>query len=153
LVNAACAAAGVARRTAYDWRDQDETFNTGWEDALDVATETLEREARRRAYEGVLKPMFHKGRKIAEVREYSDTLMIFILKSLRPERYRENHYIKHGGQTLEELIEASHAEDDPPQTRHRPRDHAGNSQGSTGAADRGSAASPFHPQNNEEATA
>ena len=50
----------------------------------------LEAEADRRAVEGVVKPLFYKGQRLpVEVREYSDVLLMFRLKALRPEQYRE----------------------------------------------------------------
>ena len=43
----------------------------------------------RRASEGTLKPVFYQGKMCGEIREYSDTLLIFLLKARRPETYRE----------------------------------------------------------------
>lgn len=40
------------------------------------------------AYEGTLKPVYFKGEQCGEIREYSDTLMMFILKAKKPE-YRD----------------------------------------------------------------
>ena len=37
-----------------------------------------------------MKPVFHKGEQCGVVREYSDTLMIFLLKARDPAKYREN---------------------------------------------------------------
>ncbi len=51
---------------------------------------TLESEANRRAVEGVEKPVgWHRGQPGGYVRDYSDTLLIFLLKGLRPEKYQE----------------------------------------------------------------
>jgi hypothetical protein len=33
--------------------------------------------------------VYHRGREIGEVREYSDTLLVHLLKAHRPEKYRE----------------------------------------------------------------
>ena len=50
----------------------------------------LEREARRRAVEGVEEPVgFYKGEPSAYVRKYSDTLLIFLMKGARPDKYRD----------------------------------------------------------------
>jgi hypothetical protein len=110
-VRASCAAAGVARSTAYERRDADESFAALMADALDDAVDELELEGRRRAKDGVEKPVVYKGElagvwvdaagKLVErgtagatlipltIREYSDTLLIFLLKAHRPEKYRE----------------------------------------------------------------
>lgn len=83
-------AAGVDRATAYRHREKDEGFADAWEAALQDATDSLEMEARRRAVEGVEEPVFHKGERVGSVRRYSDTLLIFLLKAHRPEKYRDN---------------------------------------------------------------
>jgi hypothetical protein len=38
-------------------------------------------EAVRRAKDGYIKPVFHQGVKVGEVREYSDVLLMFMLKA------------------------------------------------------------------------
>ena len=50
----------------------------------------LEPEAIRRAVEGVEKPVYQGGELVGYVREYSDTLLIFLLKGGKPHKYREN---------------------------------------------------------------
>jgi hypothetical protein len=55
-----------------------------------MACDILEAEAHRRAVEGVEKPVgWYKGRPGGYVREYSDVLLIFLLKGLRPEKYKD----------------------------------------------------------------
>lgn len=88
-IKAACAAAGICRSTAYRRRDSDAAFAQAMAEALDDSVDDLELEARRRAYEGCERPVFHQGSQCGTVREYSDTLMIFLLKAHRPEKYRE----------------------------------------------------------------
>ncbi len=46
-------------------------------------------EAVRRAVEGTEKPVYQQGRLVGHVQEYSDTLLIFLLKGRRPEKYGE----------------------------------------------------------------
>ena len=58
-----------------------------------MAADQLEHEAIRRAVDGVDRPVFFKGRQIAMLKEYSDTLLIFMLKGLRPEKYKERYQI------------------------------------------------------------
>ncbi|MDQ3097321.1 MAG: hypothetical protein M3Q61_04040, partial [Chloroflexota bacterium] len=71
-VHASCTLADMGRQTAYDLRQRDEAFALRWADAIEDGTERLEDEAERRALES------------------SDTLLIFLLKSRRPEKYRDN---------------------------------------------------------------
>lgn len=86
----ACRSANVIRRTAYKHRDRFPSFRKRWEDALEDSTDILEAEARRRAASGVDKPIYYKGERVDTIKEYSDTLLIFLLKAHRPEKFRDN---------------------------------------------------------------
>ena len=52
----ACRRAGIARRTAYDWREADAGFARKWDDAVDEGVDLLEAELHKRAFEGVERP-------------------------------------------------------------------------------------------------
>ena len=51
----------------------------------------------RRAREGVDEPVFYQGEHCCNVRRYSDTLLIFMLKARKPDVYRERASIQHTG--------------------------------------------------------
>ena len=87
-VTLACRRAGIARRTAYDWREADEGFARKWDDAVDEGVDLLEAELHKRAFEGVERPVYYKGEQVGTWRFYSDALAMFLLKAHRPERYR-----------------------------------------------------------------
>src|SRR4051794_13562219 len=93
-VVSACRAAQVSRRTAYYHREKYPRFRDAWDDAIDDAVDLMEAEARRRAVEGTERPVFYKGKQVGAIREYSDTLLIFLLKAHRPEKYRDNFDLK-----------------------------------------------------------
>lgn len=93
IVGAACKKAQVGRTTAYKTRDEDAEFAAAWAAALDDAADDMETEAWRRGKAGVLKPVYQGGKKVGSVREYSDTLLIFMLKGTRPEKYRDRQQI------------------------------------------------------------
>jgi len=96
-VSAACKRAKVSRQHAYQTRNEDEPFRIAWEEALEVATEALELEARRRAEKGVLEPVFYLGVKAGTIRRYSDTLLIFLLKAHKPGMYRDRSSVEVSG--------------------------------------------------------
>lgn len=87
----------LERTRLYELRNTEPEFAAAWEAALDEAADLLEAEARRRAIEGVEQKKFHKDEPILDPetgeqyveRAYSDTLLIFLLKGARPEKYRE----------------------------------------------------------------
>ena len=88
-VSAACEAIALSRRRVYEWREADPVFAAKWDEAVEFGTDALEEEARRRAYTGVDEPVFYQGEECGAVRKYSDTLLIFLLKGRRPDKYRE----------------------------------------------------------------
>jgi hypothetical protein len=88
-VSAAARAAGVSRSHAYALRASESGLSSEWADALEAAVDTLEEEARRRAIDGIDSPHFHQGQVTGTVKKYSDSLLMFLLKAHRPERYRE----------------------------------------------------------------
>lgn len=88
-VSAAAKAAGVARRTVYAWQEHDPAFLLTYRQAELEAVDALELEAHRRAVTGVLEPVYQGGAKVGTIRKFSDTLLIFLLKGARPEKYRE----------------------------------------------------------------
>jgi hypothetical protein len=90
----ACKAVKIGRTTAYEWRDEDPEFADQWDNIVEAALDDLEFEARRRAYEGVQKPIFYQGVECGSITEYSDSLLMFILKAGRPEKYRERYEVK-----------------------------------------------------------
>lgn len=94
-VSRACAAINISRQSFYELRKRDESFAAAWEEAVEYGLDELEQEARRRALHGTEKPVFYRGAECGVIREYSDTLMIFLLKGGRPEKYRER--VEHAG--------------------------------------------------------
>lgn len=88
-VSEAAAAAGIGRRTAYEWRDADDAFREAWDDAAQEAADHLEREAWRRAVEGTDKPITFQGQITATYKEYSDRMLELLLKAHRPEKFKE----------------------------------------------------------------
>lgn len=93
-VVAACKASDVPRSTAYQWRSKDEAFLLAWHDIEEATTERMEREAYRRGVEGVDRAVYHMGKVIGAERQYSDTLLIFMLKARKPDTYRDNVHVK-----------------------------------------------------------
>jgi hypothetical protein len=96
-VSAACRAVNVGRTTAYDHRNSNPGFAAAWDEAVETGTDALELEARRRAMSGCEKPVYQGGQLVGMVKEYSDTLMIVLLKAHRPEKYRERSQVEHSG--------------------------------------------------------
>jgi len=81
--------AGIARRTAYQWRSEDKKFASEWDQAKEDNLDELEKSLFERAVHGVEKPVYQQGQLVGTIREYSDTAAIFMLKGGRPEKFRE----------------------------------------------------------------
>lgn len=88
-VTASCIDSGFSRSAAYEWRDVDDEFRKRWDEAVEEGTDRLEDEAQRRARDGVTEPIYYKGDRVGEVQRYSDTLMIFLLKARRPDKFKD----------------------------------------------------------------
>lgn len=88
-ISAAARAAKVSRQTVYRVRSEEPEFAAAWDEALAISLDDAEGEMYRRAVKGTLKPIYQQGTKVGSVREYSDTLLIFMLKAHKPEVYRE----------------------------------------------------------------
>lgn len=53
--------AGIDRKTAYRWKENDADFAVAWDEALEAGTERLERAVYRRAIDGVEEPVIYQG--------------------------------------------------------------------------------------------
>lgn len=122
---------GIDRDNHYIWLKKDPEYAAAFEIAWKRGADGLEAEAVRRAYEGVTKPIFHGGKRAidvvqnpdgsikrdergkpmgvpAAVREYSDTLLIFLLKGRNPavfgDRLRQEHSGEGGGALRQEIV-------------------------------------------------
>jgi len=112
-VSAACQAARVSRTIAYRRRAANQAFAESWSDALEEALDALELEARRRAVEGVERPVYYKGQECGRIRRYSDSLLIFLLKAYRPWKFRDNYAGKDPADTVQ--VEVKYVEEDVPE--------------------------------------
>jgi hypothetical protein len=103
-VSAACQSARVSRTLAYRQRKTSQTFAARWKEALETAVDALELEARRRAMGWLESELSEGGDRMREVHKHSDTLLIFLLKAHRPEKYRENYRVEVNARTVEEQV-------------------------------------------------
>lgn len=89
----ACQQTGVGRSTVYAWQEHDSEFAAAFHTAGEQATERLEREAWRRATEGspYKRTSYWHGEPVGtdEKIEYSDNLLMLLLRARRPDLYRE----------------------------------------------------------------
>jgi hypothetical protein len=95
-ISQALTLAGVSRRAVYKLRDVDDEFRQAIDDAQEDGADELEAIARDRAKAG------------------SDVLLMFLLKGLRPWKYRDNHHVVSTNQPIDFTIDLS-APDDSPQ--------------------------------------
>lgn len=105
VVQYACDASGVSRSTVYRLRADDEAFAAAFDEAREVAWDRLEREAFRRAVDGVREPLVSAGRVVRDddgeiiyVNRYSDSLAALMLKAKRSAEYRERTQVEHSGE-------------------------------------------------------
>jgi hypothetical protein len=95
IISHACRLAGITNtNTVYQWLEHDESFALAYRQAEQASLEVLEREAFRRATEGTpyKRTSYWRGEPVGtdEKIEYSDALMVTLLRARAPEKYREN---------------------------------------------------------------
>ena len=76
---------GLSRRAAYNHRESDPDFAEAWREAFEESTELLDAEAFQRAMGREEVVGVGKDGQPIVVKKYSDLLLIFLLKSRRPE--------------------------------------------------------------------
>ena len=103
-LTAACRQAGIHHDTFYRWTEHDETFSFRYKQAEAEANDVVRAAIFRRAVVGVDKPLHYQGRVVLDergqrltVKEYSDTLLIFLAKARMPE-FRERQQVDISGQ-------------------------------------------------------
>ena len=96
-VTHAAEAAGIDRSSHTHWMHSDPEYVQAFELAKQMAIESLEAEARRRATLGVDDPVFYQGEVVGHRKVYSDNLLMFLLKGAAPAKYRERAEITGAG--------------------------------------------------------
>ncbi|MDP2332653.1 MAG: hypothetical protein Q8M19_18335 [Reyranella sp.] len=76
---------GIARNTVYQRRKVDPEFALGWEKALEMAAGALLDAAIVRASDGTERDLWRDGRRVGTIREYDNRLLMFLLRTLKPE--------------------------------------------------------------------
>lgn len=107
-MRAAAAVAGIARQSVNYQIDKDAKFAEDFRIAAKNSADRLEEEARRRAYTGLRRKKFHQGVPIIdgetgkqyEEMEYSDTLLIFLMKGRNPEVFGDRIDHTSGGKPV-----------------------------------------------------
>jgi hypothetical protein len=103
IITVAAEAAGCNRLTHYKWLKEDPEYPARFADAKEAAADRIDAEIVRRGVQGVEEPVFGtvynddgkpiKKDVVGHIRKYSDLLLIFRAKLLRPE-YRERYEIE-----------------------------------------------------------
>ena len=94
-VKAAAEATQIHRNTWYEHRRDCPDFAARWEEALTLGVDALEDEATRRAIVGTEEPVYQGGKQVGTIRKFSDTLLIFMLKARRPEKFKDRAAVEH----------------------------------------------------------
>lgn len=96
-VSAACEVCGISWSTAHRHKIADAEFSEAWDMAKRKAADLLEQAMYQRAEAGYLKPVFQGGKKVGEIREFSESTGIFMLKGLKPEVYGDKQKVELSG--------------------------------------------------------
>lgn len=86
-VDDAAIGANSSRSQVYRWRKAHPDFAALWSEAYTIGASALEAAAQKRAVDGTRRPVFHQGEVCGHTTEYSDVLLMFLLKARDPERF------------------------------------------------------------------
>ena len=86
-ITAICKLLNVGHSAVNRARKKDPKFDDSVKEAIECGYDMLEEEARRRAVDGVLEPVFFQGEEVGQIRRYSDQLLSQLLKGYRPKRF------------------------------------------------------------------
>jgi len=95
-VDLACAFAGVDRAAHYRWLQSHDGYRVAFEEAREQVNGLLEDEAVRRAYHGTAKPVSIGGQ-LVMMTEFSDQLLMFLLKCRNPGVFGDRQRLEHSG--------------------------------------------------------
>jgi hypothetical protein len=93
-VTRAAKAVGVDRSNAYQRRLRNPEFAKRWDDALEAFADAVEAEAYRRAVTGTTKGIWWQGARVGEEQQWSDSLLLALLKAKRPQQYGDTSKIQ-----------------------------------------------------------
>ena len=86
-ITAVCKLVGIDPSNISRARQNDPEFDKRVLEAREFGYDMVEEEARRRAVDGVLEPVFYKGEEIGNIRRYSDQLLSQLLKAYKPKKF------------------------------------------------------------------
>ena len=95
-VTRAAKAVGVDRSNAYQRRLRNPTFAQRWDDAVESFADAVEAEAYRRAVTGTTKGIWWQGARVGEEQQWSDALLLALLKAKRPREYGDRSKVEVG---------------------------------------------------------
>lgn len=88
-VSKSCEVANFSRTYFYQRLKEDAEFKKQHELEFEKAVDKMEEEARRRAFQGILEPVFHKGEVVGHKRCFSDGLAMFLLSGYKPKVFKQ----------------------------------------------------------------
>lgn len=101
---------GVSKQAHYVWLQESEAYKAASEVAIEEAGDLLELEARDRAMRGTCEAVWWQGKVVGHKWVKDTTLLIFLMKGAKPDKYKERIHTEHAGKmSLEDLIGGSMA--------------------------------------------
>lgn len=96
-IRRAAEASDTSFQSHYHWLRDDAIYAAAFAQARIMAGDELESAAFHRAVDGVDKPVFQQGQQVGTIREYSDSLLQFLLRGQKRDIYGDKQEINLGG--------------------------------------------------------
>jgi hypothetical protein len=113
-INQAAETAKVAKQSHYNWLEESEAYRRTFARTQAMIGDLAEDACVERAIFGVAKPVLHQGQEVRlngkplYEREYSDQLLLALLRRLKPQEYREHTAVEVSGSLgLAERLQAA----------------------------------------------
>lgn len=92
-VSVTCRAMNVTHACMYKHRNSDVHFKEAWDDIVQIAIDTLEQEAYRRAHKGENKAVYYQGNVVGTENNKSDQLLIWYINNKKGYAQKQDHRI------------------------------------------------------------
>lgn len=93
----------VARSNHHLWMKENADYREAFREAYKLAIERMEAIVDRVAFKGLLRPIYHQGKKVGQIRVYNPTLMMFRLRRLDP-AYRDTCSVEVAGPATKRYV-------------------------------------------------
>lgn len=104
-ITAAAKAVPMRRDLHYRWLQKSPAYAAAFQRRKDVFADSVRAEAKRRAMDGILEPVFYQGKACGSIRKFSDAVLLRMMEAHCPEFKRKTEISGSDGAPIETRVE------------------------------------------------